>query len=255
MNLPIITGHSGGEGTARDSMESIYRVLECKAEAIEVDIRMDSKGVFRVSHDRKESDDEYERCVTLAEVFKFVAPTHLKVNLDIKESEHTHAILCFSEQYEFHKDRLIISGGTTPEQLAREPSICDRATVLLNIEEIFKYLYMRQMMTRNLKNFPKLINEPWTFTRPWMAHLDEHLDDVIAMCKVLKVAGLNTPHWFINEAIFAKLAKAEIPLSIWTVDDPDMAEQFLGYKKTSLFNLTTRQVRKVQAARMKILGF
>ena len=50
---PMITAHSGCEGTARDSMESVELALALGADAIEMDIRRAPDGLLYISHDRQ----------------------------------------------------------------------------------------------------------------------------------------------------------------------------------------------------------
>ena len=45
MKMPQITGHSGCEGTPRDSMASIERAAALGADAVEVDVRRGSNGI------------------------------------------------------------------------------------------------------------------------------------------------------------------------------------------------------------------
>ena len=81
----IVTAHSGCEGTPRDSLESVFRAVQCGADAVEVDVRMDETGILRISHDHKKTLEEYTQCNTLQEVFAAVAQTSLRVNCDMKE--------------------------------------------------------------------------------------------------------------------------------------------------------------------------
>ena len=57
MNNPMITAHSGCEGTGIDTMESIEKALTFNADAVEIDIRMDPFGVLRISHDPLSIED------------------------------------------------------------------------------------------------------------------------------------------------------------------------------------------------------
>ena len=66
---PMITAHSGCEGTARDSMESVELALALGADAIEMDIRRAPDGLLYISHDRQ-TGSEIESKHTLEAVFR-----------------------------------------------------------------------------------------------------------------------------------------------------------------------------------------
>ena len=80
---PMITAHSGCEGTARDSMESVELALALGADAIEMDIRRAPDGLLYISHDRQ-TGSEIAKKHTLEAVFRRIADTPMKFNCDIK---------------------------------------------------------------------------------------------------------------------------------------------------------------------------
>ena len=81
---PMITAHSGCEGTARDSMESVELALALGADAVEMDIRRAPDGLLYSSHDRQ-TGSEIAKKHPLEAVFRRIADTPMKVNSDIKE--------------------------------------------------------------------------------------------------------------------------------------------------------------------------
>ena len=100
MNKPMITAHSGCEGTGIDTMDSIEKALLFGADAVEIDIRMDPFGDLRISHDPLSLKD-YLQKNPLEDVFDRVLPTSALINLISKKKLHytkrsmPHMILVF----------------------------------------------------------------------------------------------------------------------------------------------------------------
>lgn len=251
----IVTAHSGCEGTARDSLESVFRAIQCGADALEVDVRIDQRGVLRISHDHNATMEEYTQCRTLQEVFAAVAQTNLRVNCDMKEAELTHEVIALAKAYGLGRDRLWMTGAISPEQLAREPGLRTDVTFFVNIEEIFKFLYLQEMPLSQIPEFGTLMTVPWTYTKDWMKDImPERIRQVAALCRVIGADGVNIPQWNLSDELFKTFAEEEIPLSIWTVDEEAAARQILTQTVSSVQNITTRQVRMVQRVRDEIRG-
>ena len=66
-----ITAHSGNDGTADDSLEAIDAGIRFGADAVEVDIRLDKKGVLILAHD-EDPEKEYRDHPRLAEAFDLI---------------------------------------------------------------------------------------------------------------------------------------------------------------------------------------
>ena len=133
MKLPQITGHSGCEGTPRDSLASIDRAEALGADAVEVDVRCGIDGILRISHDRLANPDAGEK-PTLAEVFQRLETTSLRLNCDIKEPFAIPETLKMARRFGFDRSRLILSGSVSAELLVLEPEVGEKASVYLNIE-------------------------------------------------------------------------------------------------------------------------
>ena len=71
MVSPQITGHTGNDQTADNSLDSVYRSIELKADAFELDVRMDNKKNLVLSHNELEQDG-YDLCPKLASVFEIM---------------------------------------------------------------------------------------------------------------------------------------------------------------------------------------
>ncbi|MGH0052372.1 MAG: glycerophosphodiester phosphodiesterase family protein, partial [Sphaerochaetaceae bacterium] len=103
---PMITAHSGCDGTNRDSLDSVLRAIELGVDAVEVDVRKSPDGILRISHDKKLTAEQYASHATLEEVFRLLRPTSLSINCDVKEREHLYTLLNLAKQYGFGKERL-----------------------------------------------------------------------------------------------------------------------------------------------------
>ncbi|MGE4454066.1 MAG: glycerophosphodiester phosphodiesterase [Sphaerochaeta sp.] len=242
MTAPLITAHSGCEGTERDSLESVQQAVELGADAVEVDVRMAPDGVLRISHDKKLSGTRNVVQASLEDVFSMIGPTPLSINCDIKEREHLYALFRLAEQCGFSKDRLIVSGSVSPEQLAYDPGIADRATLYMNIEELFKYLYLFNT-SFSFNDFSRLMTEPWAFTRSYMKQLDEYLPAVIDFSHHLGIRTINFPYQHVKEHHCRILQEADLFVSVWTVDDSNALQTFCDFSLSNLENVTTRNVR------------
>lgn len=245
MTVPMVTAHSGCEGTQRDSMESVRRAIELGADAVEVDVRMDPAGVLRISHDKRLSVSEYAAHQSLESVFALLGPTSLSINCDVKEREHLYELLGLAKRYGFDKSRLILSGSVSPEQVSYDPCIADRATLFMNIEELFKYLYLSKGES-SIGDFSRLMTEPWEFTRIYMKHFDAHVPAVVEFARHLGVRVINFPHQYLCEEHYAALQAGGLSVSVWTVDDRNALQRILAFSVSNVKNITTRQVVMAQ---------
>lgn len=245
--MPMITAHSGCENTPADSMDSLRLAAELGAGAAEVDVRADQDGVLRLSHDRKETQAEYARCVPLEQAVSFAAEWALSLNFDIKEPWVLRDALALAKRHGIPRERLWVSGGITPEQLARDPALTASARFYLNIEEIFKYLFLQERGQEALADFAGLMTDPWRYTAGWMENLPARAEAVKRIWRASGAEGLNLPYWHVNAAALA--AFAGVPLSIWTVDSEADARRLLRAPVRNIVNLTTRRVLQAQRIR------
>jgi len=251
MHSPLITAHSGCEQTSRDSMDSVECAIALGADVVEMDIRKAPDRVLRVSHNCV-SSEEYAGKPQLKEVFRLICDKGLALNCDIKESHALYDVLDLAEAFAFGPDRLFLSGSVSPEQLARDASITQRAGVYLNIEEILKFLSVGHLFQDHTESrFPELMNTPWNFVRGVPLE-GEVLTSVITLLKTLGVRGLNLPHGMVTPMAAERLNTAEIPFSVWTVNKPELIEQCLRVKAA---NVTTLTVESALNCRRQIFGF
>ncbi len=253
MRIPMITAHSGCEQTLRDSMDSLVRAVDLGAPAAEIDVRMDETGVMRMSHDKKESQAVYEACVTIEQIMAFAAQNGLALNCDMKEPGLICQVLAMAKKYAIPRQRLWITGAISAERLIQDPDMTKSARFFLNIEEILKYLYLRRCDASELAAFDSIITEPWKFTKPWREEMPKYIGDVITIWRTCGAEGLNLPHWALDAETARQLSRAEVPVSVWTVDKEEIADRLLSYPESSIVNITTRQVQMIQR-KLQALG-
>lgn len=245
MDMPLITAHSGCEQTPQDSMESVERAIELGADVVEMDIRRAADGTVYISHDRQYGNAVREK-LTLEDVFRRIRNTDLKINCDIKESFALCDTLDIAERFQFGPDRLILSGAVSPEQLVMEPTITERASVYLNIEEALKFLYMGMLCAKqDEKQFPQLMTDAKPFVMS-MAEDERWIASVLRLMKALNVHAINMPHTALTKPLAQSLHAEGILCSVWTVNEAADIDRCL---ELGVHNITTRTVQKALARR------
>jgi len=112
--IPVITAHSGCEGTPDNSIEHIQAAIASGTEMLEIDIRK-YDGVLYLTHD--ESAD-LGSCATLARCFELVAPHDgLCINCDVKTFGLTADVCRLARQYGM-EDRIVFTGSVAEDELA-----------------------------------------------------------------------------------------------------------------------------------------
>lgn len=251
--IPYITAHSGSEGTPQDQLDTVDLALELGADIVEMDVRRAQDHVLRISHDAL-SPEAYAQKPTLEAVFSRIRDTQLKINCDIKEAAALEDILRLAEEAGLGKDRLIISGCTSPEQLARDPRIARKATVLLNMEELLKFFYLAEGLPGWDLGFVKLMESPWSFLHDIPEreqYLHWHLDKIIHFLKILNVGGINLPYSWLTDEFAEAMRENGIFVSVWTVNEADRIERCI---RLGAGNITTRSVRLALETRAKALS-
>ena len=239
--MTIITAHSGCEGTEIDSPESVEKALELGADAVEMDVRADRDGVLRISHNAV-MQPEYLKKAELKNVLGRILHTDLSVNFDIKEEQALLPTLAEAESLGFDRERLIISGCTGPDTLIKDPSLTKRARFFINFEEIIKYLYVRREKNIGKEERSELMNDPWNFIRKkGIYRREEYFRDTISLYRDLGADALNLSKRLLGTAFLDALHNGDIPLSVWTVGEPELVRQCLDL---NVFNITTRDVRQ-----------
>jgi glycerophosphoryl diester phosphodiesterase len=248
--MTMITAHSGCEDTQRDSLEAVNRAVLYGADAVEMDVRQDENGSLRVSHNHL-TLTEYADKPLFESALQRIAPTNLKLNCDIKESAALYPTLRLAKKYGFEKPRLILTGCVSPEQVARDENINQSAQVFINLEEVLKFFCIHDLANpKAISDFSKLMNEPWSFVKK-MNVTDELIETALKLVQQLGVTGLNMPWPLVSDSILDSVSKAEIPLSVWTVNQPDTATWLMEHQ---VYNVTTLQVMQAVAIRKQFVG-
>ena len=246
MKMPQITGHSGCEGTPRDSMASIERAAALGADAVEVDVRRGSDGILRISHDRLKEPDLQEK-PTLEAVFQRVASTDLRINCDIKEPFAIPGTLELAGKFGFDRSRLILSGAVSPESLMLEPTLAEKASIYLNIEEVLEYLAAGKLTESGRGGqFPELLAAPQAMLPRLLT--DDVLTPLLGMIASLPIWGLNLPHGILTEESARRFRQAGVRLSVWTVNEPEDLARCLAL---DVDNITTLAVQTALSCRSR----
>ena len=241
MSQPIITAHSGCEESEIDSLDSINIALDCGADAVEIDVRVDRNGELRISHNEV-TQEEYSKKLTLRQVFEYIRNTNLIVNCDLKEQAALYKTLEEAEKCGISSDRLILSGCTSPEQLARDISLFDRGRFFLNIEEVIKFVWLRKNSIFDIDQFINLMKDPWKIIKAeGLDHLESYINETVRCYQLLHANAVNMPKTLLDSLMARELKAADIPLSIWTVNEPELVQACLTDK---VYNITTRKVRQ-----------
>ena len=250
MRVPYITAHSGCENTPRDSMDAIERAAALGADIVEMDVRRAPDGVLRISHNRI-TPEEYEKKPTLMDVLRRLKDTDLSLNCDVKEQAALYDTLDMAASIGFGKERLVLSGCTSPEQIVRDSSLTEKARVYVNIEELLKFLYFAERAPAYTPAFGTLMTEPWVLLKE--ASLSgQWLDAVVRFAESFPVQGINLPFRCLTNDFVEKLHSAQIPFSVWTVNDPANMEYCI---RANAENITTLEVKLALQRRKALCGF
>ena len=109
---PIITAHSGCEGTPDNSIEHIRTAIASGAEAFEVDIHY-VNGELILTHDAPEGEDKVP---TLTDAFR-LASEHpsICVNCDLKQDHIKEHVIALAKEYGM-EDRILFTGSYYHEE-------------------------------------------------------------------------------------------------------------------------------------------
>ncbi|MDR2096819.1 MAG: glycerophosphodiester phosphodiesterase [Treponema sp.] len=232
-----ITAHSGCDGTEQDSPDSIRAGIRNGADAVEVDVRINSSGELVLSHDRDESG-AYRGCATLAEAFELVIRDgRIGINCDVKERETIPAILDLAGRKGLGPDRLVLTGSAAPSTLRGSPEIARNAGVWLNIEEIVEDYY--RIGSPALEPYRSLIGDG-KHEYEILAALpspDFLLDPIVKDCLSLGVGAVNMPYAEPLLALIPRFKAGGIQVSLWTLNKRETLARAFGL---GVLNITTR---------------
>lgn len=231
-------------------MDAIERAVALGADIVEMDVRRAPDGVLRISHNRI-TPEEYEKKPTLMDVFRRLKDTNLSLNCDVKEQAALYNTLDMAASIGFGKERLVLSGCTSPEQIVRDSSLTEKARIYVNIEELLKFLYFAEHAPAYAPAFGTLMTEPWVLLKEESLS-GQWLDAVVQFVKSFPVQGINLPFRCLTNDFVEKLHSAEIPFSVWTVNDPANMEYCI---RANAENITTLEVKLALQQRKALRGF
>ena len=266
MTQPLITAHSGCEGTLIDTMDSIEKALEFSADAIEIDIRLDPFGDLRISHDPLSIED-YIKKDPLHDVFRRIQNTSLLINFDVKEPEALFKTLDAAAEFGFSSERLIFTGKVDPDLMLNDRSLAGRANFFLNIEEVLKYVYCHRKEELTKELFTMLMEDPMIILIDESAsnsevYLSESIrirqkmyavtktlrekviEDTVRVYQDTGAMASNLPKTLLRTGIIDAFRSGSIPLSVWTVNEEDLIKRCL---EIGVHNITTRRVQLTKA--------
>ncbi|MBQ4050041.1 MAG: glycerophosphodiester phosphodiesterase [Oscillospiraceae bacterium] len=112
-DIPVITAHSGCEGTPDNSMEHIRAAIDSGAEMLEIDIRKYGDTLYLTHNEQA----DLAGCATLAECFMLVAPHDgLCVNCDVKTFGLTADVCRLAKEYGM-ESRIVFTGSVGEDEL------------------------------------------------------------------------------------------------------------------------------------------
>lgn len=229
-----ITAHSGCEGTARDSRDSLLKALELGADVAEVDVRRAPDGSLIISHDRQRA---YPQALSLREAMELIAADgSMGLNCDLKEAETAEDALSMAHELGIPPERLFLSGRLTPAILRAKPWIARQCRVYLNLEEVLGELIGTGAREERVSL--------WVRIRDEMRELAPHLESISRICREVGAQTLNLPYLPLTKPCF-DLA-GSIPLSVWTVNEDPLIEEML---RLGVANLTTLRVKRAMELR------
>jgi len=212
---PIITAHSGCEGTPDNSLEHIRTAIASGADAFEIDIHTGDNGVLILTHDAPDGSDKIP---TLAEAFELTAAhPAVCVNCDLKEEFLKAPVIALAKEYGL-ESRIVFTGsynmGELPD-LARSD-----ADWWINI-----WNGTPGQIDLAYENFAKLGGE---------------------------YRVLNHHHSLVNDEFAHRAEKAGYYLSSWTVNDEETLRRMMKYPQ--IVNITTRKPKLALEIRKEIFG-
>lgn len=251
MRYPMITGHTGNDNTNMNSFESMHKCISLGADAIEVDVRSDTKSVLVLSHDAK-SQDAYDTCPKLSDLFEVAKQNpEIRINCDLKEQDLPLKVISLAQQYGLDADRIIFTGTVPPSYISLHPEIVNLSHIYLNIEFALEEVCLIEMDKSNIEkqNFYK---NPWKYVREFVTDVEPYLHKVARVCIDHKVKGINIPYSLLTDQNIRLFKESGVPISAWTVNDEnEMKRLFMA----GIENITTEFVARAKSIRMNLFNF
>ncbi|MGM9630484.1 glycerophosphodiester phosphodiesterase [Butyricicoccus sp.] len=219
----LLTAHSGADETPENSLEFIRYVLATEADALEIDVRRQTRsGTLVLSHD--------ELCVRgqplLRQAMELVSQhPSMCINCDLKEPGLEQQVFRLADEMQI-VNRLIFSGTVDPAALTEIP--IPREHVYLNIEEQIPELYGR--------------------CRQDAAYALRAAEKICDICSSYGIRTVNVFQGLVTDPFLEILNSREKDISVWTVDEETRLAYFLSH---GVRNITTRRLTAALSVRQE----
>lgn len=211
---PVITAHSGCEGTPDNSLEHIRAAISSGAEMLEIDINRHD-GVLYLTHNPQ---TDYSACPTFEQCLTLVAPTDMCMNCDVKTVGLTADVMTLAAKYQM-ESRIVFTGSVGEEEL---PALNDTRG------DWWLSLWHSDHEPEDLVNACEKYHR---------------LNDLYRL--------INLDHTMVNEQVCRTVHDAGYRLSVWTVNREEMIRRMMEY---GVWNITTRQPLLALRLRREIYG-
>ncbi len=253
MRFPIITGHTGNDGTAANSLDSVIKCISLGADAFEIDIRRDENSILVLTHNQQ-SQDVYDSCLRLTEVFE-IAGKHpeICINCDLKDDNLPLEVATLAASYGIGPDRLILTGLVAPTFLEKYPEVKKMANIYMNAENLLEKIYFELVSGEKAQISRHMFYQnPWRHLREVITDIGPYISTLSEKCRQLGVRGINLPYRCLTDEGVVEFNRNGIPLSVWTVNDETEITRFL---KSNVENVTTLNVSTAKSVRKDLFGF
>lgn len=253
MRFPIITGHTGNDETAANSLDSVMKCISLGADVFEIDVRRDENSVLILSH-YEQSQDIYDTCPRLAEVFEIAGKhSEIGINCDLKDEDLPLEVATLAASYGIGPDRLILTGLVAPAFLTKHPAVIHMANIYMNAENILEDIYFELVSSEKSQiSHHMFYQNPWKHLREVITGIEPYIATLSEKCRQLGVRGINLPYRSLTDEGVGEFKRNGIPLSVWTVNDETEMTRFL---KCGIENLTTLDVSLAKLVRKDLFGF
>lgn len=205
-----LTAHAGCMGTKMDSIESVETGIKYGADIIEIDLNIDERGMFVLSHDRPKTGGKYP---VLEEVLKIIkSEENVILNIDIKNIKALSRLNRIVLEYGINH-RIFLT-GIDFKNLVRNKEILKESNYFINLDE--SKLDKTKLKDKN------------------------YLEQLFNELRKLNIMGININYKFVTPEIINICKEKKILSSVWTVDDVEEMKKLINLKVNSI---TTKEVK------------
>jgi glycerophosphoryl diester phosphodiesterase len=228
MMLPLITAHSGCEGTDPNSRDHLEAAIDSGADVVEVDVRSAADGICVLSHDETIACDDGKNpairqsaandlvrrapgLLRLSEVLAWAEARGVSLNLDLKEDAAVPSF--FASRGKGRVGPGIVFSGCGPETARLVKSFDDAARIVLEAGQL--------PVGGSEKSYREAASK------------------ICDLAVDLGCCGLNVDRAVCSPSLFAIAATRFLPVYVYTVDE----EAELGvFAAAGAFSITTHRV-------------